>query len=48
MLQICAWCNKVISEGNSDNGISHGICLECKKVQDEELKKYKELKLKKE
>jgi hypothetical protein len=41
MKTICAWCNKIIKEGNNKNP-SHGICLECKeKVLKKELKNLK-------
>jgi hypothetical protein len=30
MKVICAWCKKIIREGNSDEGlVSHGICDIC-------------------
>ena len=25
----CAWCSKVIEEGNKDDQTSHGICPDC-------------------
>jgi len=45
MRVICAWCKKIIKEGSTENGISHGICVECKKGCDkeiEEIRKYNE------
>lgn len=38
MKVVCAWCNKVITEGEGD--VSHGICNDCLKI---ELQKLNEL-----
>ncbi len=30
---VCAWCNKILHQGDKDNPeISHGICLECSEL----------------
>ncbi len=29
MKVVCAWCNKTISPGHSDDSVSHGICRGC-------------------
>ena len=30
MKTICAWCNKVLTEGDTPDGmLSHGICPDC-------------------
>lgn len=36
MRVICAWCNKVLIEGDEKLGISHGICQSCKDIVEEE------------
>ena len=38
---ICAWCKKKMGyvQLDKDNAISHGICPECVKEAEEELKK---------
>jgi len=28
---ICAWCKKVLQEGDQNQPISHGICEDCAK-----------------
>lgn len=29
MKTVCAWCDDVITDGDPDGPISHGICPEC-------------------
>ena len=31
-LVICAWCRKVIGAKKGIEGVSHGICPECKEI----------------
>ena len=38
---VCAWCNKVIRDGDYDTDVSHGICKEC---YENEIKKLDEMK----
>ena len=45
--RVCAWCKSVMGEieveSNSEHGcITHGICEDCLKKQQEKIKKYKE------
>jgi len=43
MKVICAWCKKDLgTEEGPEDQISHGMCDECKKKWDEDLKKLKE------
>jgi DNA-directed RNA polymerase subunit RPC12/RpoP len=28
---ICSWCGTTIREGDESDGVSHGICAECRK-----------------
>ena len=29
MHTLCAWCGRVMVEGDPDEGVSHGICMDC-------------------
>jgi hypothetical protein len=29
MKSVCAWCNKILREGDGNEPVSHGICQEC-------------------
>lgn len=29
MRKVCAWCKKVIEEGDAPTPVSHGICSDC-------------------
>ena len=40
---ICAWCKKMLKEGKEP--YSHGICKDCAKEMEEDLKRYKQGKL---
>jgi hypothetical protein len=39
MKVICAWCGKILQEG--ENPASHGICPSCAEKVREEIKNYK-------
>jgi hypothetical protein len=49
MIRVCAWCKKMMGEGNEtvdiefevSAEISHGCCNACKVVLDKELEEYK-------
>jgi len=30
---VCAWCEKVIRDGDENKGVSHGMCQDCYKEQ---------------
>lgn len=43
MLVVCAWCKKVIKEGDDSQGVSHGICDTCAlNAFEEHIRKLKE------
>jgi phage FluMu protein Com len=44
---ICAWCNKVLEQGNSKH-ISHGMCKSCLQEQLKELSRIENRTIKKE
>jgi len=44
---VCAWCKKLIKDGDEEGLISHGICSDCfekeiKKMKEERLKRLSE------
>ena len=47
MKRICAWCKKVLEEGDEKN-ITHGICNSCAKKITDDWNKYLENKSKEE
>lgn len=42
MLTKCAWCKKVIREGDEKDGVSHGICVDCLRIMEKECEAVKE------
>lgn len=37
MITLCAWCNQYLGgAGDSAEGISHGICPECRAIDDDD------------
>jgi len=32
---VCAWCGKVLQDGDNERLVSHGICEDCEKKLDE-------------